>query len=310
MSESAGNLRALALSLLIHLLCVAVIAIGLFWTRTEAPLSVAGSVIEATLVTSQPLPARPPDAPRRPPQPTPEAPKPQPKPTPAPQKAETPPQPTPQAPVQQPDTRETEKAARLAQQQAEEKAKREEQERRRQEQVLLDQQKQEEVERKERLRKQQLEREQQLAEIRKLREEAERKRKLEEEKLKQIADRRQPTAERAPTTPAPPADKLGNQGKDDSLAGRYALAIKQIVTQNWLRPESVTSVQCSVRIVQIPGGEVINVNILNPCPADELTKRSLEAAVMKSNPLPYRGFESVFKREIDFQFCYPIERCR
>ena len=39
MSESAGNLRALALSLLIHLLCVAVIAIGLFWTRTEAPLS-------------------------------------------------------------------------------------------------------------------------------------------------------------------------------------------------------------------------------------------------------------------------------
>ena len=307
MAPSSGHARALALSLLLHALCVAVIALGILWTREEAPLSVAGSVIEATLVTSVAMPARPPEAAQRPPEPEPAAPPPQPKPTPAPQQAETEPQPTPQAPVPKPDTRETERAARMALQQAEEKALKEEQERKRQEQVLLeDQRRKEEVERKERLRKQELEREQQLAEIRKLREEAERKRKLEQEKLRQIADQRQQTPTPAP--PAPQAQQLGNQGTDNSLLGRYQLAIQQAVQQNWLRPETARpGIRCALSIVQIPGGEVIQASVSTPCNADDLTRRSIEAAVLKAQPLPYAGFESVFRREIRFNFKYDGE---
>jgi colicin import membrane protein len=59
-----------------------------------------------------------------------------------------------------------------------------------------------------------------------------------------------------------------------------------------------------VRIVQIPGGEVISANIVGGCNADEVTRRSLIAAVERTGTLPYRGFEDVFQREIDFIFSY------
>jgi colicin import membrane protein len=59
-----------------------------------------------------------------------------------------------------------------------------------------------------------------------------------------------------------------------------------------------------VRIVQIPGGEVISASIQGACNADEATRRSLVAAVERAGSLPYRGFEEVFEREITFEFRY------
>lgn len=307
MTTPRDNLRAFGLSLAVHALCVLLISAGIFWTRKEAPLSVAGSVIEATLVSAPSSASAPP--PSRRPDPQPAAPPPQPKPTPAPQDAPTPPQPTPQAPVPTPDTRETERAAALALQQAEEKAREEQRERRRQEQVLLEEQRrQEEVERKQRLREQELEREKQLADIRRQREEAERRRKLEAERLKQIADQRRQASEAATPSEAPPAQQLGNNGVDNSLLGRYQLAIQQAVLQNWLRPESARpGIVCALNIVQIPGGDVIQASVSTPCNADDLTRRSIEAAVLKAQPLPYSGYESVFRREIRFTFRYDGE---
>jgi colicin import membrane protein len=38
------------------------------------------------------------------------------------------------------------------------------------------------------------------------------------------------------------------------------------------------------------------------CPYDALGKRSVEAAVLKAQPLPYAGFESVFSRELKLNF--------
>jgi colicin import membrane protein len=310
MHSPADNLRALALSLGVHLACLLLVVVGLLWTRKDAPLSVAGSMVEAMLV-APPADFRP-AASLPEPQPAPAAPPPQPVPAPQPQQAETPPQPEPQQQVPRPDTRDTEAAARLALEQAE-RAQREEQERSRQEQVLLEQQQREqrEAERRERLRQQELARERELAEIRKQREDAERQRRLEAERLQQIQDQRQaatpaPTPARDAAAAAPP----GNQGTDESLRGRYMMAIQQAVTQAWLRPEHVRSVQCRVRIIQIPGGEVISASILSPCPTDDLTRRSMEAAVLKAQPLPYRGYESVFERQVTFTFCYPRERCQ
>ena len=48
----------------------------------------------------------------------------------------------------------------------------------------------------------------------------------------------------------------------------------------------------------MPGGEVIDVEVAAVCPYDELGRRSVEAAVLKAQPLPYAGFESVFIREL------------
>ena len=72
---------------------------------------------------------------------------------------------------------------------------------------------------------------------------------------------------------------------------------------------TVSAVRCTVRIVQIVGGEVLSATVLPSCRADEATKRSMEAAVLRAQPLPYRGFEKVFQRQIDFNFCYPESLC-
>lgn len=320
MSRPSDTLRPLALSLLLHVLIVAVTLGGMFWTRASAPPSVAGEPIAATLVSApanfrsaaSTADSAPASTPR--PEPQPAAPPPQPKPEPKPQQAETPPQPAPQTPPPLPDTRDAERAARLAEQQAQELAKQEERERQRQRQIELEaEQQKREAEQRERLRREQAAREKELADIRKQREAAERQRRLEAERLAQIEDQRRNNAVPAAPDPAPSATSTpqqGNHGRDDSLAGRYIVAIQQLVTDNWRRPESVVSVQCRVRIIQIPGGEVISANILAPCNADDLTKRSMEAAVLRAQPLPYRGFESVFTRQIDFTFCYPRERCQ
>jgi colicin import membrane protein len=308
METQADKLRALLYAIGVHLACVALMFVGLLWTNTTKPVSVAGSVIEATLVSAEPPSASASRPARRAPQPEESAPRPQPKPEPRPEESPQPPQPAPQAPLPDPDVVEREKAARLALQQAEEKAKQEQEERRRQEQVELDEQQREEAERRERLSEMQEEQARQLADIRKRREEAEKRRKLEEEKLQQLADATAQTRRQTPQPAAqdqPPADRLGNNGTDDSLAGRYQLAIQRAVTSNWSRPESAQAgIRCALRIIQIPGGEVIQVSVTSPCNADDLTRRSIENAVLKAQPLPYTGYESVFARDIRFNFRY------
>jgi colicin import membrane protein len=307
METRADKLRAWLYAIGVHLACVGLMFVGLLWTQSTKPVSVAGSVIEATFVPASSSTARPTPA-ARPPEPRETAPRPQPRPEPRPQQAPEPPQPAPQAPLPDPDVVEQEKAARLALQRAEELAKQEQEARRRQEQVELDEREREETERRERLTKMQEEQARQLADIRRKREEAEQRRIREEQKLQQLADARAQTERQAPQPAAPerpPADRLGNNGTNDSLVGRYALAIQQAVTNNWSRPDSAQpGIRCTLRIVQIPGGEVIQVSVTSPCNADDLTRRSIEAAVLKAQPLPYRGYESVFQRDIRFNFRY------
>ena len=84
-----------------------------------------------------------------------------------------------------------------------------------------------------------------------------------------------------------------------------AVAAQAQVTNNWLRPPTARpGLRCTLRIIQIPGGEVISADIAGSCNGDEATRRSLVAAVERAGSLPYRGFEEVFVREIDFVFIY------
>lgn len=320
--ESTGDkIRAFVLALALHVGLVAVLFLGLWWSRPPQTVSVAGPVIEAVLVTEpgtgrsppRPSPPRPAPPPKpAPPAPEPEAPPPQPEPTPSPQQADTPPQPQPQAPVPKPDTREQERVARLAQQQAETKAREEAAERHRQEQILLEQQAQkEDAERRERLRQQAEERERKLADIKRQREAAEKASRLAQERLQQLQDRRAPVsapsaAKPEPGPPAPAPARAGNEGVDESLLGQYIIAIQRAVEHNWLRPETVRPGQpCKIRIRQIVGGEVIGVTMDPSCPYDDLGRRSVEAAVLKAQPLPYTGFESVFRPDLLFTFVAP-----
>ena len=47
---------------------------------------------------------------------------------------------------------------------------------------------------------------------------------------------------------------------------------------------------------------MIDVQVSAGCPYDELGRRSVEAAVLKAQPLPYAGFEAVFSRNLNLNF--------
>jgi colicin import membrane protein len=280
--------RAFVLALVVHLLCIGVLFLGLWLVPPEKPVALTGPIIEAELVGAAAAP-RPPRATSRP---KPAPPKPEPP---------KPPEPKPETPSepQRTDTIEREKIADMAQQQAEQ-ALRAQEEKHRQEQVeLREEQKREAVER---------ERMKQLEDIKRQREAAEKRRKLEQEKLAQLRDLDKPVKNAKPVpedvAPAEQA-RTGQAGQDTGLEAEYFAAIQNAVTQNWLRPDSTPpGLRCSLHIVQIPGGEVLSVEIRNPCNADAQTRASVEQAVKRAAPLPYKGYEKVFRRDFNFNFTY------
>ena len=230
-------------------------------------------------------------------------PPPQPIEEPRPQDSPTPQQQVAQERIPVPDTQDQDEASRLALSQ--EKALQEQEQKRRQEQIDLTEQKRvEEAQKQQRLAKQQEEADKQkkLDEIRRLRSQAAKDAQLAEQKLRQLADARarQTTSPAAATGTSAPA---GNNGMDDGLLAKYIAAIQQQVSGQWTRPESVPlGTRCRVVIKQLPGGNVLSAEVQPGCAMDEAGQDSLERAVLKSQPLPYRGFESVFNRTLIFNF--------
>ncbi|TZF90004.1 TonB C-terminal domain-containing protein, partial [Cognatilysobacter lacus] len=95
-------------------------------------------------------------------------------------------------------------------------------------------------------------------------------------------------------------------GADSGLLGRYAAALQEAIRDKWVRPDNIPAgAVCKLVIRQLPGGEVIDAQVSSPCVYDEAGRRSIEAAVLKAQPLPYAGFEKVFKREITLNFRAP-----
>lgn len=288
MERFGDKARAFVYALLVHVVCAALMLMGLFWTsQTVKPLNLQGQVIEATLVgvTAAPPPraTSKPKPPPPKPEPQPEPPKPEPKP-------EPPPEPQRTDPIEQ------EKIAEIAMQKAEE-AKKAEEEKHRQEQVKLEQEKKE---------KDAAERQKKLEDIRQKREAAEKQRKLEQQKLAQLEDlNKKPVKTTPQPVPAAEAPKTGTNGDDTSLLAEYSAAIINVVRLNWNRPDNAQpGLRCTVNVIQLPGGDVMSANAVAPCNADPVTRASIEQAVTKAQPLPYKGYEKVFARQITFIFTY------
>lgn len=305
----ADNAQAVLLALGLHAFLFALMFIGLWWTRAPQ-VSAAGEPVSAELVDASDLSAAMRRALAKTPEPiaepTPEpasvpedaAPLPQPIPEPSPQESPVPPQQQAQAPVIEPSPIEQEKVDRNAI--AAETAAREQEEKRRQEQIdLTERKQQEEAERKYRLAEQQ--RDAELKKIQAERAKAARDAQLAEQKLKQIADARAAQAsQQAAAGGSPPA---GNRGVDAGLLARYQAALQEAILRNWTRPDNVPLGQrCRITIKQLPGGEVIDAKVADSCPFDAAGRRSVEAAVLKAQPLPYAGFEPVFNRTLLLNF--------
>lgn len=219
--------------------------------------------------------------------------------------------------------------AEQRQQAQERRAQELEQQRQREKEAQVQRQKKLEVQRKkeaqdrlaalrlERERKLEAERRQQQRELEQVREQAqaaEKKRQLEAERLKQLEARKQTEAAEqrrkaeAAERQKQAAEQAFQAGRQATRSDEYVSAIQAVVTQNWLRPPTAQAgLRCTLKIVQIPGGEVISATIAGNCNGDEVTRRSIVAAVERAGALPYRGFEDVFKREIDFIFIYDGE---
>ena len=314
----ADTTQAVIAALLLHALLFALMFIGLWWTRTNAPVSVAGSPVAAELIDANALsPAmqrtlrdRPkPVKEEIPPPPEPEdvAPLPQPLPEPVPQDAVAPPQQQAQDFIPVPDTENKEAVVETPTPTPAEEKKAQELKRKQEQVDLTEQKRQQEVEQQRRLAEQQeQERQQKLAEIRKKREQAAREGDLAGQRPEQIADvrSRQSSTETAPSSGTSDASPPpGNNGVDAGLKARYAAALQEAILAKWTRPETVpVGARCTLLIRQLPGGQVMSAEVSSPCAYDEQGRRSIEAAVLKAQPLPYAGFESVFSRNLTLNF--------
>lgn len=299
----ADNAQGWTFALLLHGFLFALMFIGLWWTRTPPQINAAGSPVSAELTdysdlsaaTRRALARRPEPIKEAPPPPVPESatPPPQPTPEPLPQDSPVPPQQQAQERVPEPSPIEQEKVSRDAI--AAEAREREQEEKRRQEQIdLTERKRQEEAEKKQRLAEQQ--KAEELKKIQAERARAQREIDLAQQKLKQIADARAAQAAAQQGGPPPP----GNQGTD--MAG-YVAAVQNAITSQWVRPDSVPLGQkCVIHITQLPGGDVMSAKVDPSCPYDEAGRRSVEAAVLKAQPLPYKGFEREFQRRLDLNF--------
>lgn len=290
MKETRADTRvALLQATVLHVLLFALMFAGLHWTRSAVAEAARGEVIEADLIDASALSASMRSALQRAPEtPPPPVPEPAPEPLPEPVVETTPPPP----PVPEPDTVEQERVQRDAE--SPEVAQLPvEQERKRTppKQADLDARQTSEQER-----------QRQLADIRRQLDQARREADMAEQKARQLADARN-AANAAAQADAAASRPRGDPDSRSPQNALYSVALKDAITRQWTRPESVPlGVPCQVRLRQIPGGEVVEVQVSAGCPYDELGKRSLEAAVLKASPLPYAGFEDVFRRDVILTF--------
>jgi colicin import membrane protein len=89
--------------------------------------------------------------------------------------------------------------------------------------------------------------------------------------------------------------------RDRNLA-EYMGQIQATVNRNWIRPPGATKgLKCTVRVEQIPGGQVVRV-VITKSSGNVAFDRSVENAVLKSSPLPQPKDPSLFDRELKFEF--------
>jgi colicin import membrane protein len=181
--------------------------------------------------------------------------------------------------------------------------------------------KQREQEQQRRVAEEQQQRERQEAE-RKAKAEADRQQKAEAER-KRVADIERKQKEEAERRKAADDARSQKQREDElrsqieeeegraqaenaGLLNQYIAMIEQRIVRNWNRPPSARpGLECRVRVSQTPSGTVLSAQI-DQCNGDAAVKQSIEAAVMRSSPLPPPPDPRLFERNLVLVF-KPLE---
>lgn len=162
-------------------------------------------------------------------------------------------------------------------------------------------------------KRKQREREKQLAELKRQQEDARRRSEKERQRLDQLQAKqrlqeqlrqRSLEDERRKQLLARETSQQ-NQQAMLTLEQEWVAVVYSIVTANWQRPPTaIEGLRCLVQVHQAPGGTVLNATLLPGCKGDDATRRSIVNAVLRSDPLPYKGYEKIFKRQFKFEFVY------
>lgn len=95
-------------------------------------------------------------------------------------------------------------------------------------------------------------------------------------------------------------EDAGSQGQGDSdLEARYVAALRTAILKQMGEQSASRRGSCQLRIIQVAGGNVLQAQALN-CQAGSSLARAAEAAALMAQPLPYAGFESVFRQSREF----------
>jgi colicin import membrane protein len=126
----------------------------------------------------------------------------------------------------------------------------------------------------------------------------ERKQKEEAERRKAAADTRAQEARENELRSQMEEEEGRDQAANSGLLNQYIAMIEQRIVRNWNRPPSArTGLECEVRVAQTPTGTVLSVQ-LGRCNGDAAVKQSIEAAVMRSSPLPPPPDPRLFERNL------------
>lgn len=203
---------------------------------------------------------------------------------------------------QEEQTKQREAEQRAEQEKQAEVKQREEEQQRRQveEQQLRERQ---ETERK---REAEAQRQRQAEAERKRVAEIERKQKEEAERRKAADDARAQASREAELRSQLEEEEGRNQAENSGMLNQYVAMIEQRIVRNWNRPPSARpGLECEVRVAQTPSGTVLSVQ-LGRCNGDAAVKQSIEAAVMRSSPLPPPPDPRLFERNLVLIF-KPLE---
>jgi colicin import membrane protein len=136
--------------------------------------------------------------------------------------------------------------------------------------------------------------------------EIERKQKEEAERRKAADDARAQASREAELRSQLEEEEGRTQAENSGLLNQYVAMIEQRIVRNWNRPPSARAgLECEVRVAQTPSGTVLSVQ-LGRCNGDAAVKQSIEAAVMRSSPLPPPPDPRLFERNLVLIF-RPLE---
>lgn len=98
-------------------------------------------------------------------------------------------------------------------------------------------------------------------------------------------------------------ERAALSGKEQAAQDAYVKAISEKIMAHWIQPPGSGDVVCSVRINQLPGGEIVSIELLDSC-GSPAVDRSVTRAIRRSNPLPMppRGFRNLFAEKITLDF--------